>query len=259
MRRRSASDTIARALGIAAVIVLMGTLVVVVGQALAEKTEMGGEGFEGVKANRAERPIALEAGVFRLAKTALAVPLDAPLDPRAEPRRLAWYRSLRAFSGAPPRIPHGLTAEEFRLTRCESCHVRGGYVARFGKYAPLTPHPEYRDCLSCHVPDGSKVGIGFPNPADPVVCGQCHPVPEVRFAEFAPLDWQPAEWPGVGQRALPGAPPLIPHGLDSRNNCLACHGGPGAVEEIRTRHPERASCLQCHVTAPLEEEDFRRP
>ncbi|GBD31821.1 hypothetical protein HRbin33_00781 [bacterium HR33] len=263
MRRRTASDTIARALGIGAVTVLMATLVAGVGRVVAEreaeKESRLGPIPERGRGSRAERPVAVEAGVFRMKRSDLAVPWEQPLSPAAEPRRLALYRALRAYPGAPPRIPHGLTADEFRLTLCHSCHVRGGYVARFGKYAPLTPHPEYRDCLSCHVPDGSKVGIGFPNPANPAVCSQCHPAPDVRPREFAPIDWRPAPWPGIGQRALAEAPPLIPHDLESRNNCLACHGGPGAVQEIRTSHPERANCLQCHVRAPLEAGEFRRP
>lgn len=257
MRRRSPSDTIARALGIAAVIVLMGTLVVVLGQALAERDQPVGEADSVVRGAYTERPLASAPGLWGSKDERLAA-LDAPLDGGAEPRRLFLYRSLRAYPGAPPRIPHGLTAEEFRLALCRSCHARGGYVARFGKYAPLTPHPQYRDCLSCHVPDGSKVGIGFPNPVDPVFCSQCHPAPDIRFAEFAPIDWRPAQWPTIGQRALPEAPPLIPHDMEFRSDCLACHAGPGAVQEVRTDHPERIDCLECHLREPLEEGEFQR-
>jgi predicted CXXCH cytochrome family protein len=32
-----------------------------------------------------------------------------------------------------------------------------------------------------------------------------------------------------------------------RENCAACHVGPGAREEIITTHPERTRCRQCHV------------
>ena len=35
-----------------------------------------------------------------------------------------------------------------------------------------------------------------------------------------------------------------------RANCVACHSGPAAREEIRTTHPERVRCNQCHV--PVE-------
>ena len=39
----------------------------------------------------------------------------------------------------------------------------------------------------------------------------------------------------------------IPHPLQLRENCLACHGGPAARAELRTTHPERVRCRQCHV------------
>ena len=35
-------------------------------------------------------------------------------------------------------------------------------------------------------------------------------------------------------------------------NCLSCHTGPGSREEIRTTHPERTRCMQCHVGAILK-------
>ena len=54
----------------------------------------------------------------------------------------------------------------------------------------------------------------------------------------------------AGDRATAGAPPRIPHRLLMRENCVACHDGPAAREEIRTDHPERDRCRQCHV--PVE-------
>jgi cytochrome c-type protein NapB len=51
-----------------------------------------------------------------------------------------------------------------------------------------------------------------------------------------------------GGRATLGAPPTIPHRTLMRENCVACHDGPGAREEIRTSHPERLRCRQCHVS-----------
>ena len=51
----------------------------------------------------------------------------------------------------------------------------------------------------------------------------------------------------AGDRATPGAPPRIPHRVLMRENCVACHDGPGAREEVRTTHPERWRCRQCHV------------
>jgi cytochrome c-type protein NapB len=38
-----------------------------------------------------------------------------------------------------------------------------------------------------------------------------------------------------------------------RENCAACHTGPAAREEIRTSHPERTRCRQCHVPVTTRE------
>jgi cytochrome c-type protein NapB len=43
-----------------------------------------------------------------------------------------------------------------------------------------------------------------------------------------------------------------------RENCRACHAGPGAVAELRTTHPERVSCRQCHALAAPPAEAFAR-
>jgi cytochrome c-type protein NapB len=36
-----------------------------------------------------------------------------------------------------------------------------------------------------------------------------------------------------------------------RENCIACHTGPGAVVELRVEHASRGNCRQCHVPLPL--------
>ncbi len=53
--------------------------------------------------------------------------------------------------------------------------------------------------------------------------------------------------PWQGGRATPGAPPTIPHTLQLWENCLTCHAGSASRVEIRTSHPERPRCRQCHV------------
>ena len=57
-----------------------------------------------------------------------------------------------------------------------------------------------------------------------------------------------------GGRLYDGAPPTIPHKILMRENCAACHTGPGARTEILTSHPERTRCRQCHV--PVSTRDF---
>jgi hypothetical protein len=203
-------------------------------------------------------PIAAEADVFRLRPGDLAADPGAPRRTAAHPRTLATFRALRAFPGAPPHIPHGLTAEEFRTTTCNTCHEHGGYSVRFQAYTPVTPHPELANCLQCHVGDATVVGIALPDRDPDAVCRQCHQ-PGTPQASFATVDWRPAAWPTAGRGGRGGSPPPIPHDLQLRGNCLACHMGPGAVQEIRTTHPERANCRQCHVRESPEEGEFRRP
>ncbi len=203
-------------------------------------------------------PIASEAGPFRSRPGELAVGPEVERRADAQPRSMEIYRSLRAYPGAPPRIPHGLTEEEFRKNLCNSCHVRGGFPPRFSAYTPVTPHPEYTDCLQCHVPDAMTVGVGIPQLSADVICSQCHVDPDSPPPSLVSIDWSPMEWPELDQRAMEGSPTWIPHTLQLRENCLACHGGPSAVDGIRTTHPERADCRSCHV--PVEEvEVFTRP
>lgn len=187
-----------------------------------------------------------EAGVFR--PTAAIVAID-PGDARhraAHPRTLRTARALRAYPGAPPRIPHGFTADEFRTGACKTCHERGGFSPRFGAYVPLTPHPEMGACLQCHLGNDAVTGVALPT-ADPSArCRQCHD-PSAIGAPKEATSWVTTAWPSLAPRTPHRPPPPIPHDMQWRENCLACHSGPAAVAEIRTPHPERASCRQCHV------------
>jgi nitrate reductase (cytochrome), electron transfer subunit len=194
-------------------------------------------------------PIAAEADVYRSGPWSLAV--DLAVGPRAAaiPRTPEQFRQRRAYPGAPPRIPHGLTEGEFLTTRCNSCHERGGFVPRFSAYAPVTPHPEWSQCLQCHAPDAMTVGLGIPELTTDVICGQCHVNPDQPPPTLVALDWIPMAWPATGLQAMEGSPPGIPHELDIRGNCLACHGGPSALRGLRTTHPERIDCRSCHVPA----------
>jgi hypothetical protein len=221
-------------------------------------------------------PIAAEAKLFR---TAAWRADDAAPDrrPGSHPRTLATYRALRAYPGAPPRIPHGLTADEYRLGACRNCHERGGYSARFAAYAPVTPHPELTQCQQCHSGDATLMGVPTQAGGGPdAVCRQCHApaaqgAAQAAGARVAPaasdgaLDWRPAAWPlparpgGAAGARLDGGPPPIPHDLQMREDCLACHSGPAAVEEIRTTHAERTSCRQCHVLAAVAGAAYARP
>ena len=116
---------------------------------------------------------------------------------------------------------------------CLQCHENGGYAEQFKAFAPVTPHPELLNCRQCHVPKTTE-GL-FVNS---------------NFTKIAP--------PLLGQSAMTGSPPVIPHTLQLRENCLACHAGPAAPTAIKVSHPERVNCRQCHVPARMDD-FFEKP
>lgn len=130
----------------------------------------------------------------------------------------------RLYDGAPPVIPH----EDFGAS-CGACHdSRGTAVSGVG-YAPASPHEA--------TPEGPAT----------VRCRQCHVFAQTDGL-FVESDFQGlAQDLRVGSRLYDGAPPTIPHRILMRENCAACHAGPGARPEILTSHPERSRCRQCHV------------
>ena len=128
---------------------------------------------------------------------------------------------LRAYFGAPPVIPHE--------------------IAQFESAA---------DCLNCHgnQPETDEGNPGVPH-AHLASCTQCHVIQEAEL--FSELDTAGNEFRGLaeptsGRRAWAGAPPTIPHATLMRSACLTCHG-PAGHRGIRTSHPERLSCQQCHA------------
>lgn len=166
-----------------------------------------------------------EAGVFRRWAKALTYQ-DMP----EGGRNLQQYYANRAYHGAPPLIPHPLMSEKGMGGKtCLQCHENGGYTEQFKAYAPVTPHPELVNCRQCHVP---KTTDGL----------------------FVASNFEKSQPPPLGQSAMPGSPPMIPHTLQLRENCLACHAGPAAPTAIKTTHPERVNCRQCHV--PAQRNDF---
>lgn len=166
--------------------------------------------------------IPTESGVFRRSKFAM----DYENMPENEKlaRELKEYYSIRAYPGAPPIIPHALLSEKgIGAQSCLQCHENGGYVDQFKAYAPVTPHPEMLNCRQCHV--AAKTD-----------------------ELFVSTNWTKMEHPDVEDNtALEGSPPVIPHALQMRENCLACHAGPAAPKEIKVTHALRINCRQCHV------------
>jgi cytochrome c-type protein NapB len=147
---------------------------------------------------------------------------------------LARRAGRRAFDGAPPAIPHRI--DQIEPPGCRACHDRGVTIA--GAVASRMSHRPLESCVQCHVVDQDPRPDGVETP----------PAPETRFVGLAS--------PTAGERAWTGAPPTIPHSTRMRERCDACHGVLGATG-MRSTHPWRASCTQCH--APSATLDQRAP
>ena len=117
---------------------------------------------------------------------------------------LEAYYARRAYPGAPPAIPHPVENElSMGGNTCLQCHQKGGYVAKFDAFAPVTPHSDKINCRQCH--SGTLT--------------------EELFRETH-WDAHRLANPELGYSALPGSPPPIPHSLSLRGSCLSCHSGP---------------------------------
>jgi nitrate reductase (cytochrome), electron transfer subunit len=154
---------------------------------------------------------------------------------------LARRAVRRAYDGAPPTVPHPV--DERAVPNCSVCHQDG---ARIGDViAPAMSHAPFQSCQQCHVPGAVT--------APPLVAandahGQSSSAPWATKNEFTAL-----RFGGVGERAWIGAPPVMPHPLWMRQQCDSCHGVSGHPG-LRTSHPERQSCVQCHAPqAALEQ------
>lgn len=130
----------------------------------------------------------------------------------------------RAYSGAPPVVPHAI--DQMNAASCIVCHGQGLKVGDV--VAPKMSHEPYANCTQCHVESSNR--------ALPPTTG-----PRAAATLFKGLGT-----PGPGERAWPGAPPVIPHTTWMRENCNSCHGAL-ADKGLRTSHPWRINCVQCHA------------
>ncbi|MEK7729907.1 MAG: nitrate reductase cytochrome c-type subunit [candidate division KSB1 bacterium] len=145
----------------------------------------------------------------------------------AESSAYPEYRraDLRMYEGAPPVMPHAV-----RNRDCLDCHAAG--MITEGKKAPITPHPQFANCQQCHVP-------------------------QQNVAPFRENEFKRAIKAAALPKANPSGPPLIPHRVFMRENCLVCHNDPARKEVVQTTHPARANCRQCHVAQNGGVELFR--
>ena len=134
----------------------------------------------------------------------------------------------RAFNGAPPTVPHPI--DQQTDAACIACHEAGAVTATIR--IPRMSHQFLANCTQCHVESHSR---HLPSEL----------ASENSFTGLLA--------PTAGPRAYPGAPPQIPHTTWMRSDCMSCHGYEGR-HGIRTTHPWRSSCLQCHAPAVAMEQ-----
>lgn len=146
----------------------------------------------------------------------------------ATARQLRRRMGNRAFAGAPPTIPHEVSARS--LERCAFCHDNG---IRIGEAtAPQPGHEKRSNCTQCHIPS-----------LRPNLLAKASQNSEAVYNTFVG-----ASEPSGGSRAWGGAPPDIPHSVAMRENCAVCHG-PNGRPGLLTSHPHRHNCRQCHAAS----------
>ncbi len=143
----------------------------------------------------------------------------------------------RAFDGAPPVVPHPVPQDS--AAACLACHGPGLVIK--DKAASKMSHAAYASCTQCHVPAG---GPRILQPESELLA----PIAENHFVGLAASL--------KGSRAWPQAPPTIPHSTLMRSDCSSCHG-PKGLFGLRTPHPDRKACVQCHLPgAELDQRFF---
>jgi len=164
--------------------------------------------------------------------------VDATGPSGAKGPALAERAELRAFNGAPPRIPHPFDMGEDGA--CLACHQDG--LAFGERTASPMSHDTLSVCTQCHVagqdliPGGDDLEVGL---------------------AAVPNSFNGLQEPLSGDRAWSIAPPAVPHTTWMRENCNSCHG-PFGRDPLETPHPERQSCTQCHALSDAYEQGASR-
>jgi len=132
--------------------------------------------------------------------------------------------ALRAFEGAPPVVPHPVL--DINVQTCRACHATG--LRTGDKVSRMAPHTYLINCTQCHVEAAS---------------------PGLVDAQQFPNSFVGRRASGYGgTRAWAGAPPVMPHSVFMRTNCVSCHGEFG-YDGWRPDHLSRTNCVQCHAPA----------
>lgn len=141
----------------------------------------------------------------------------------------------RAFDGAPPTVPHPIM--QTGRPDCLVCHRTGLKI--HGRTASAVSHHEMQNCTQCHTsckrqaPDSGRT---WPEENIPWKNGFAGKISKAS-----------------GPRAFAIGPPQIPHPTFMREKCDSCHGLNGNLS-MRSTHPNRLNCEQCHVGAASDDQ-----
>ena len=133
----------------------------------------------------------------------------------------------RAYNGAPPIIPHAV--EKTNDAACYACHGQGIRIEQ--RIARKMSHAFLANCTQCHASPPAKPFESIDSNVENRFVGAAAPL--------------------AGSRAYPGAPPVIPHSVWMRNECLSCHGGKVGWSGMQSSHPWRSACVQCHALSSV--------
>lgn len=170
--------------------------------------------------HRQTRLASLRSTIHPLAKITIA--------PEDKPAALQTREQNRAFNGAPPTIPHPI--DQRSDIACVACHSEGTKTESLR--IPRMSHAFLANCTQCHVENNPQHMTAF---------------------AFCENDFAGLEAPTAGPRAFNAAPPQIPHSTWMRSDCMSCHGYAGR-QGIRTTHPWRKNCQQCHAPSAAKDQ-----
>ena len=158
---------------------------------------------------------------------------EIKISPKEKLTSLQQREQNRSFNGAPPTIPHPI--DQRSDASCVACHSDG--ILTKTLRIPRMSHAFLANCTQCHVENNPK-----------------HmPATLFRENEFTGL-----EAPTGGPRAFKNAPPQIPHSTWMRSDCMSYHGLAGR-HGIRTTHPWRNNCQQCHAPSATMDQTLLAP
>lgn len=179
-----------------------------------------------------------------LARRTSLVGLESEIDPLAEftiteddkKSALATREFNRAYNGAPPTVPHPI--EQRSAESCLACHGQG-FKSNTLRISQMS-HRYLDNCTQCHV-ERDALSVARSS-------GPWKSLPDNLSATASDNLFTGMPAPNGGERAYPGAPPVIPHSTWMRSECMSCHGYAG-LHGIRATHPWRKSCQQCHASS----------